>query len=280
MSKVRSIEKPEKKYKVLDGLNPPIQDTGFEYEIGRDYNCDDFCNAPEKDCAAGFYATELDGLPYAWNTYRNIYEVEVWGRAVEINEFKRRYENIRILRELDPADVAEEANEIEDELGYRLSEVIQPVNPAKITPPEITDEHIELLREWYSVGDSVWDPVRDPVWDLVRDSVRDSVWDPVWDSVWDSVWRSVWDPLWGSVRDSVRDSVCSAGNSVRYLVYAYIGSLFPEIDDWKYIDHEPGEYPLQSAVDLWKQGLVPSYDGKTWRLHGGENMDILYEEAD
>lgn len=87
-------------------------------------------------------------------------------------------------------------------------------------------------------------------WDSVRDSVRDSMWDSMWASVWDSVWASVW---------------------------AYIGSFFTNIKTWKYIKHEKGKYPFQPCVDLWETGLVPSFDGKVWRLHGGKNAKILYE---
>jgi hypothetical protein len=37
-------------------------------------------------------------------------------------------------------------------------------------------------------------------------------------------------------------------------------------------------YPFQSAADLWEMGLIPSFDGKKWRLHGGPNAKILWEE--
>ena len=66
-------------------------------------------------------------------------------------------------------------------------------------------------------------------------------------------------------------------DSVRGSVWGYIGSLFPDIKNWKYISHEKGIYPYQCCVDLWKQGLVPSYDGKVWRLHGGPIAKILFE---
>ena len=75
-----------------------------------------------------------------------------------------------------------------------------------------------------------------------------------------------WDSVWDSVGDSVGASVV-----------AYIGSLFPNIREWKYIEHKRGEYPFQSAVDLWKRGFVPSYDGKIWRLHSGKNAKTVYE---
>ena len=68
----------------------------------------------------------------------------------------------------------------------------------------------------------------------------------------------------------------SVGGSVRDSVGAYIGSLFPNIKKWEYINHKKGIYPFQPAVDLWRMGLVPSFDGKIWRLHGGLNGEIIY----
>jgi len=102
------------------------------------------------------------------------------------------------------------------------------VHPFKLDPPEITEEHIALLREW----DSVWDSVRASVWD----SVRASVW-------------------------------------------AYTGSFFAlKRSDWKYTDRIGGkEYPFSPLVKLWDQGLVPSFDGKKWRLHGGPYGKVLWE---
>jgi len=63
-----------------------------------------------------------------------------------------------------------------------------------------------------------------------------------------------WASVWNSVRDSVRDSVWA---SVRASVAAYSSSFF----GIKY-DHD-----FSPAITLWEQGLVPSLDGKTWRLH-------------
>jgi hypothetical protein len=60
-------------------------------------------------------------------------------------------------------------------------------------------------------------------------------------------------------------------------VEAYIGSLFPLITTWKRAPKTDG-YPYQPCVDLWKQGLVPSYDGKKWKLHGGPKGKALWEE--
>ena len=73
-----------------------------------------------------------------------------------------------------------------------------------------------------------------------------------WDSAWDSVGVSVWNSVGDSVVDSVR---------------AYCSSFF----DIKYA------YDFSSCVELWEQGLVPSYDGKTWRLRSGKKAEVVYE---
>ena len=134
------------------------------------------------------------------------------------------------------------------------------VHPFKIAPPEITDEHIALLKKWdsvgASVGNSVWASVRASVWASVRGSVGASVRNSVGNSVVDSVRDSVVASVWSSVRASVGSSVG-----------AYAGSFFK---------HPRGKYPFAPTVKLWEQGLVPSFDGTTWRLHGGKNAKVLF----
>jgi len=155
------------------------------------------------------------------------------------------------------------------------------VHPFQITPPEkITDEHIQLVREWASVRASVRDSVRASVRDSVRGSVGQSVWQSVWPSVWDSVGDSVWDSVGDSVGGSVGQSVWqSVVASVEASVGAYIGSFFnlPRTA-WGYTDTIQCEgYPFQPADILWELGLVPSFDGKRWRLHGGPDGRVLWE---
>jgi hypothetical protein len=139
-------------------------------------------------------------------------------------------------------------------------------------PKKITKRHLALLRVWASV----WASVRASVWTSVGDSILASVGDSflasVWTSVGDSILASVWDSVRASVWDSVRASV---GDSVR----AYYGSLFAlPRSAWKYTDKiKTTGYPFQPAVDLWKLGLVPSFDGKEWRLHGGKDGKVLWQ---
>ena len=77
-----------------------------------------------------------------------------------------------------------------------------------------------------------------------------------WASVWASVGDSVWASVWASVRASVGASVG-----------AYCGSFVKA--DYK-ID-------IDSSNKLWESGLVPSFDGKMWRLHSGKDAKIVFE---
>jgi hypothetical protein len=125
------------------------------------------------------------------------------------------------------------------------------INPKNIIHGDyVNDSEKALLMMW----DSVWASVRASVGASVRASVGDSVWDSVW----------------ASVRASV-------GASVRASVWAYISDFFT-IANWKYVTHEPDKNPFQPCIDLWMLGLVPSFDGKTWRLHNmSNNAEVIYE---
>jgi len=135
--------------------------------------------------------------------------------------------------------------------------IVKPIiHPFTIKHPKITETDKKLLRKWASVRASVWDSVRDSVWASVGASVRASVWNSVGDSVWNSVRASVWDSVGNSVWDSVWASV-----------WGYISSFF----SIKY------KYDYSPCIRLWESGLVPSFDGKTWRLHGGKDAKVMYE---
>ena len=184
----------------------------------------------------------------------------------EFNPLTKAFEIDQINSKRDDSEAAEKwANRLD------FKEIVEPlivkpiVNPLKLPKVEKpTDEQIGWLKEWISV------------WDSVRDSVGDSVVDPVLDSVADSAWASVGDSVWDSVRDSVGDSVVdqvldsfvdSVRDSVWASVWAYISSFIS-------IEYK---FDFSSAVKLWESGLVPSFDGTTWRLHSGEKADIVYE---
>jgi hypothetical protein len=192
---------------------------------------------------------------YEYNPLVGVFEVD------QLNRKRTRPESAeKWARELDFSSVVPEL-------------VVKPiVNPLEIKRGAPSPDEIQLLRQWGSVRDSVWDNV--------EDSLRDSVWGSVWASVMGSVrdiaGDSVWNSVRGSVEDSLRDSVWdNVGDSVWISVWAsvraYAGSFF-RLEKWA------DGYPCRCLVDLWEAGLVPSFDGVTWRLHAGTNADVVYEE--
>ena len=97
--------------------------------------------------------------------------------------------------------------------------IIKPIiHPFRDIPEveQVTEEHIEWLK------------------DFIR--------------VWASVGASVWDSVWASVR-------------------VYVSGFF----------NIKCDHDFSSGVKLWEAGLIPSFDGTTWRLHTGKDAKIIYE---
>ena len=215
----------------------------------------------------------------------------VKGSSVVEQRDKRGFFKLKVLKEITDLDKA---------FGFKYSEVINPVHPFKIEPPEIGEKEIELLKAWIGVRGTARDSIRDSIRDSVRASVVSvhrtfwiSVWnlvcrtvgDLVGDSIWDSVYKtgSVYKTVSVMEMDSVRDSVWDS-------VWVYTSSLFPDIfytsslftaQAWKTSIFEKfergGKNPYQSCIDLWRMGLVPIYDGKNWYLYGGPEGKILFK---
>ena len=247
--------------KVLDkNLMSPHQK--FKYEIGKKYICDDFDTNIEKSCSRGFYAMDIDGIPCSWGGEEKhiIVEVEVGGRSVEIDKYKRRFEEQTILRILEKEEIISLAKSKEKELEYKLSEVLFPVNPLLLKKKKLTEKHIELLKKWASVIDSVWLSV--------VNSIRDSKVDPMPDTLVDSVLYLLWDIMWDSMK-------ASHIYSVKASIGAYISSLFPMVKKWKYFEHVND--PFRSAIDLWNDGFIPVSNDRIWMLCQRKNAKIVYK---
>jgi hypothetical protein len=264
-----------KVYKVLKfNLVSPFE--SMQYELGKEYVCDNFDDDVTNDCSRGLYATPtIEGCLYAnLANGKVVVECEGAGKCVDFDRFKIRWEKLTPVRVLSEEEIRALARRESAVRGYNIEEALFPIDPFKIKPPEITDEHISLLKNWVPVRDSVREPEKHSVWEVVVDLVGPSVSVSVRDLVGDLAYCLVKTSVWDLVRPSVGVSIEA---SVRGSIWAYISSLFPAITTWKYIAHDEGVNPFQPAIDLWKQGLVPSFDGKMWRLHGGEEAKILYE---
>jgi len=261
--------------KVLSANKLAPYQKGITYRIGKLYRCENF-DTSDKECAPGFYGCTIDQLIYWHKPYNGtrVFLANVSGQSMLFPQ-KQRWENMKLVRELKKPEIIQLCKDNEVRLGYKLSEALYPFNPLHGKPKTPTAEDIELLKQLASVRDSVHDSVRasvfEPVLDSMRISVRGSAWDSVWSSVRGSVHDSVLGSAWSSVWSSVHDSVWIS-------VHAYIDSLCLGGKKGKDIAHKPRSYPFQPAVDLWYRGFVPSFDGKTWRLHSGKDAKIVWEE--
>jgi hypothetical protein len=267
-------------YKVLKpGRVSPYQE--FVYELGKWYECADFAadhDAGHNGCASGFYAVEIEGLPYSYRKGDHIYEVEVGGRNVKWDIYKWRWERLRLVRECSPAEVKRDAREAEARLGYKLTEILWPIDPRRVRRSAIRPKDVAFLGEWASLGvslrDSLGASLRDSLWASLRALLGDSLWDSLWaslgvslrDSLWDSLWASLWDSLWDSLGGLLWDSLG-----------AYAVSLFPNITEWKHLTHKQHATVLKCA-ELWRRGIVPLKDDDGWALYRARGWKRLTKE--
>ena len=168
----------------------------------------------------------------------------------EYNPLTKKFIVDQINSEKDDREAAEKwANRLDFKTIVEpliVKPIVNPFELPKVNEP--TEEHISWLKEWTSVrasaGASDWD----------------SLMASAWVSVWDSVGYSIWDLVWVLVRYSV-------GTSAMASIGAYTSSFF----NIKY------KADFSSGTKLWESGLVPSFDGTKWRLHSGENADVVFE---
>lgn len=179
----------------------------------------------------------------------------VMGKPIASDDQKHGFIELEVLEEI-PQE------HLDALFGWRYHEACNPVSPFSMPKRTPTADDIALL--------GVWASVRGNILDSVLDSVPNSKWAYAWSSVRDNVMDNMgmlnmWAYIGNSMSVSLRDSIL-----------AYIGSMFPEISEWKHLDHEPGVYPFASAATLWRRGLVPSFNGKLWRLHSGKGMEVVW----
>ena len=180
-------------------------------------------------------------LKYELDSHTSIADYFGYKGAKEDTLNKYEYSPLTRLFEIDRLNTTYDSKQIQ--------EFCEKLDFKKIVPELIIKPIIHPFKD------------RDCVNVTKKDIILLKKWIKVGGSVWNSVRGSVWDSVGGSVWDSVG---------------GYISSYF-NIPKWKYIKHKKGQNPFQPCIDLWEKGLVPSFDGKTWRLHGGKEGKIVYE---
>ena len=230
-----------------------------QYEVGREVSVP-AVRKPKLCTDTVLHASEkpLDALKYAGKLDCTLLEVS--GDEVVQGYDKSGFFSLSVVREIPDSE--------KDALyGFSYNEAIHPVNPCKIKCKP-TKKDRENLKQWAFVSDSIGASIEAPVWKSVRTSISASATASVGHSVWGSVRDFIWRSVWGSVRSSVRNFAWgSVEDSIEDFIWIYIGSLFPAIDKWAYIDHKKGDYPLQPGVDLWKRGFIPIHVNGKWKLY-------------
>jgi hypothetical protein len=172
--------------------------------------------------------------------YNGIYgKEEDWYNKYEYNPLTKEFVVDTLNNKNDSKMVKEKCLKLDFKTIVPELQIKDIIDPINIKHSnKVNDNEIALLKKWDSVRGSVWVSVGDSVWISVGGSVRGSVWD------------------------------CVGG---------YISSFYV-ISNWKYVKHEENKNPFQSCIDLWNLGLIPSFDGKVWRLHRMcNNAEIIYE---
>ena len=148
-----------------------------------------------------------------------------------------------------------------DEWGLKIDERIIPVWFTESYEIFAFDAHKKWLKELDKI--LIRKKIINPFIDFHRIDVTKEELKLLkeWNSVRDSVWDFAGTSVWASVRDSI---------------WVYYGSFFNlEPEQWLNCENIKFEkYPFECVVKLWENGLVPSFDGKIWILHGHEGKII------
>ena len=224
---------------ITDPVNHPAEYYYFDWEYRKAHLDDDGADSQSHICSH----FELD---------------EDRCNKYEYNPLTRKFVIDQINSERDDREAAKKWVKRLDFKTVVETLIVKPiVNPFELPEVErVTDEQIDWLKSWASVWGAARSPARDSVLDSVLESVGDLVGALVRASVRASVGNFVGASVWASVRDSVGASV-----------WAYISTFFA-------IEYQ---HDFSSAAKLWEAGLVPAFDGTTWRLHSGTKADVVYE---
>lgn len=213
------------------------------------------------------FKTPVDALEDAGMLDCNLYVVE--GIPV-LDDFRRSvFLSFKIVNE-----ISDQEKDIV--YGFLYNEALHPIDPAYITN-KVSKEDIDNLQTWKSIKNSMKVPVSIAVESSVKSSRWNSVWDLVRNFVLDSVLDSIWDQIWNSVGVILESSI---RNSASDSIYAYIGHLFQQITEWKYVEYKEG-YPFQPVVELFKRGFIPLQVEGRWGLYHPQIEDspiLMYEE--
>ena len=253
---------PTEMYKAVRLDRTSHYDTTTPWKVGEIVRPDSVDDGAVGPCGHGIHCspTLLDAV--RWQGGLSRYAIVEPIKVIASDASKSRCEAVRVIRWLHQAE--------QDKLaGFKLWEANHPINPLLRRRREVPFS--QLLREWSSIGSSIGSSIRGSIWSSTGASIENSIWISIRSSIEISIGASVENSIWNSIGNSIRSSI-----SIRDSMWAYVGGLFPAITKWRYAE-SLGPDPWRPLLTLWYGGYVPSFDGKTWRLHAGRNAQIVYE---
>jgi len=253
-----------KMYKVLrTDMKSPYEK--FEYKLNKSYFCNNF-DSSENECGPGFHCVPLEGLAKWFYNFKHhrVFEVEVGGKERIFNSYEQRYERITLIKEIFHDELKSLAIAKESQLGYRLSEVLLPINPfIDIKENELTKTDISNLNRWTYIRDTV-DTTIYKYTEVVKKEDKNKR------------------KLLRIINDAVQLKLHYNKDITNHLnviaIDAYAAGLFPKSNKWNLDNMGKGaSYPYQCLLDLWYRGFVPYYSWKDdSMLIVGKNEKIVY----
>jgi len=238
-------------YKITDKNMNSIYNDHY-YELNGTYIFERYGNASNIDYNY-FHCNKLEDLTKLFIYYEEyrIFKVDIIENNNIIRDNGEKY-IIKFIEEVSYEELKSLAFNREVELGYKLSEILFPYDPSiRMEIFDVSKEDILNLKECKKINKRL----------------KTSIEKSVTDSICDSIYKSAFINASHSIIEAVHWPIFES-------VYAYIGSLFPNIIKWKDIKHKKGIYPYQCYVNLYKRGFIPHFIGDKWVLYTRNDITI------
>ena len=241
-----------------DRLFSPFQN--YEYGkmndiLGKKFCCEDFDESDE-ECSRGFYATDIDGLVYHYiNSAKEVvFEVEMSGKFKEFDQFKRRYEKMKIIRKIEKDMLQNIVKATSKTMDFNYYEAIFPINfkEQELAP---FDSYIEKsLWEWDKLYKKMWPYIDGNAFKALSKKNK---------AYFDLTYQRIWSVIYERLLDKVGSSKIE---SLVNITYSYTASLFYS-----------KEYKYKCIINLLNSGYLPIHNYKSWILYTGKEIIPTYK---
>jgi len=144
---------------------------------------------------------------------------------------------------------------------------------------EVSEFEINLLREWYQLGNLLREPLkwqlRDQLGYPLRGQLGDQLWvqlgDQLGDLLGDQLWKQIGDQLWDQLGYQFKDQL---RNQLWGQLYSFATTF---VKDFKFKDKKQEDL-VNCINSLWSYGLMPFKVGNKLCLYTLNTCEKIYEE--